>query len=101
MTKLEDVINEIENMVTNGNTIKDSLWVILGKYELTEKTTEMACKNDNLYYLQKFIMTKRMEGLSETTLEQYTRENKSVSGDNPAWQSSSTSHTIGNDTGRF
>ena len=76
MTKLEDVINEIENMVTNGNTIKDSLWVILGKYELTEKTTEMACKNDNLYYLQKFIMTKRMEGLSETTLEQYTRENK-------------------------
>lgn len=76
MVMLEDIINEVENMIVNGNTISDSLWVVLGKYELTEKITEVACKNDNLYYLQKFIVTKRMEGLSEMTLEQYARENK-------------------------
>lgn len=76
MVKLEDVINEVDNMVVSGCDIKNAMWIVLSKYELTEKNTEISCKNDNIFYLNKFLNTKRMEGLSEKTLEQYKRENE-------------------------
>lgn len=76
MVKLEDAINEVNNMVISGCDIKNAMWVVLSRYELVEKNTELSCKNDNIFYLSKFLNTKRMEGLSEKTLEQYKRENE-------------------------
>ncbi len=76
MVKLEGVINEVGNMVVSGCDIKNAMWIVLSRYELTEKSTELSCKNDNIFYLNKFLNTKRMEGLSEKTLEQYKRENE-------------------------
>lgn len=76
MVKLEDVINEVNNMMVSGCDIKNAMWVVLSRYELAEKSTELSCKNDNIFYLSKFLNTKRMEGLSEKTLEQYKRENE-------------------------
>lgn len=76
MVKLEDAINEVNNMVISGCDIKNAMWVVLSRYELVEKNTELSCKNDNIFYLSKFLNTKRTEGLSEKTLEQYKRENE-------------------------
>ena len=49
MVKLEDAINEVNNMVISGCDIKNAMWVVLSRYELVEKNTELSCKNDNIF----------------------------------------------------
>ena len=76
MSNVEDVINKVMIMVKeNGNDLKTTLQIVLNDYNLEKKTTEIVSGNDNIYYLKKFIGTKKVEGKSDLTLKQYIREN--------------------------
>ena len=76
MSNVEDVINKVMIMVKeNGNDLKTTLQLVLNDYNLEKKTTEIVSGNDNIYYLKKFIGTKKVEGKSDLTLKQYIREN--------------------------
>jgi site-specific recombinase XerD len=75
MVKTEEIISSILMMVENGSDLKNSLWIILSKYKIEEDSHEIVCGNDNYALLKKFIATKKFEGRSDKTLEQYVREN--------------------------
>lgn len=78
MVKLEDVINEVNNMVVSGCNIKNVMWVVLSRYELAEKSTELSCKNDNIFYLSKFLNTKRDELFISSKNSNKRLEKKSI-----------------------
>ena len=61
------------------NTLQDVLSVELNKYELTERCTEVATVDnsaDNL--LKTFAVVKSLEGIADTTIDRYMRENKKL-----------------------
>ena len=61
------------------NALQDVLSVELNKYELTERCTEVATVDnsaDNL--LKTFAVVKSLEGIADTTIDRYMRENKKL-----------------------
>lgn len=80
-----DIREEIINSVTVGliNTdketidrIRDTLFIILNKYEIQERCTEVATTDTSaIDCLKAFIITKRIEGMSDQTLKRYYDEN--------------------------
>jgi len=77
---LENIVAEIINLVNSDKTtldinvkIKNSAYIVLNKYEIKEKATEIQCVcNSWEKDLQKFIIRKHTDGLSEKTLKLYT-----------------------------
>ena len=73
----QDLINDILNeCISNGidvDPIKNSIWIICDKYEITNRTTEVAVLdedyNDNL--IKKFLICKSVKGCTERTLQFY------------------------------
>lgn len=56
--------------------VQDVLIIQLNAYELTERCTEVAVRDDTAEgMLNKYIATKRVEGKAETTLERYREQN--------------------------
>lgn len=56
--------------------VHDVLAIQLNKYELTERCTEVAVRDDTAEgILGKYIATKRIEGKAETTLRRYREQN--------------------------
>ncbi len=54
------------------HALQDALYIQLNKYEITERCTEIALADTSPgQVLKKFIATKRIEGKSEKTLDQY------------------------------
>lgn len=58
-------------------TLKNSLYIQLNNYEVHQRTTEIALVDDNSpdSMLRKYIATKRIEGIAESTLKRYADEN--------------------------
>lgn len=61
------------------NALQDVLSVELNKYELTERCTEVATvDNSPDVLLKSFAVVKSLEGIADTTIERYMRENKKL-----------------------
>lgn len=81
----EDIREEIVNTVIinlrdvdkkTTDQIRDILYIVLNKYDVNEKCTDLATRNTTSEeYLKAFIITKRIEGMSDQTLARYYDEN--------------------------
>ena len=58
------------------NLVQDVLVVQLNSYEVTERCTEVAVRDDSAQgLLKKFLATKRVEGTADSTLQRYAEIN--------------------------
>lgn len=79
-----DLGNELLFMLqTKGmetEEIKNSIYVILGKYEVQNRITDVAvrCEDENMNLLKKFIIAKSVKGCTERTIEFYGKEIKTT-----------------------
>lgn len=78
----EKIINEVLGAIRNRipeegvSVVQDVLVIQLNKYELQERCTDVALVDDTPEkLLRKFIATKRIEGLAESTLRRYYETN--------------------------
>ena len=80
-----DIREEVVNSVTISlkdfdkkslDQIRDILYIVLNKYEIQERCTSLATIDTTAEdYLKAFIISKRIEGMSDQTLERYYSEN--------------------------
>lgn len=78
----EQIIQKVKEALTGRideqteNIIQDVLTIELNRYEVQERCTDVAVQDSSAEkLLKKFIATKRVEGLSEATLQRYGEEN--------------------------
>lgn len=75
---INEVIGSIRDKLTDESiaVVQDVLVIELNKYELQERCTDVALVDDTPEkLLKKFIATKRIEGLAESTLRRYYETN--------------------------
>ena len=61
------------------NLVQDTLIMELNNYEVTERCTEVAVRDDSAEgALKKFLATKRVEGIADSTLQRYAEINKAL-----------------------
>lgn len=61
------------------NLVQDMLIMELNNYEVTERCTEVAVRDDSTEgALKKFLATKRVEGIADSTLQRYAEINKAL-----------------------
>lgn len=80
-----DIREEIVNSVIIGlngtdkkiaDQVRDILYIVLNKYEIQERCTDLTVTDTSSEeYLKAFIVTKRIEGMSDKTLVRYYDEN--------------------------
>lgn len=71
---IQKVMQTLEGRVDarTADTVQDVLVIQLNNYEVQERCTEVATVNDSAErMLDKFIATKRVEGIAESTLQRY------------------------------
>ncbi len=71
---IQNVVNRLSGRASEDiiSMVQDSLVIELNQYEMQERCTEVAIvDNSNEKLLKKFIATKRVEGIAESTLERY------------------------------
>ncbi len=78
-----EVVQGVTNLLSGKqltiDVVQDAITIILNKYELQERCTEVVVRdNNNESILKKFIATKRVEGVSESTLKRYHEQNISL-----------------------
>lgn len=76
---INNVMSAVQKLVVSEvyNAIQDALSVELNKYELTERCTEVAVVDNTADVLLKsFAVVKSLEGIADTTIKRYMRENK-------------------------
>jgi len=71
-----NVIKEVVNLLIGRDLtidlVQDTITLILSKYELSERCTEVIVRdNSNETMLKTFLATKRVEGISESTIKRY------------------------------
>lgn len=77
----EEIINSVTITLKDFNKkqldqIRDVFFIVLNKYEIQERCTDVTItETSSEDYLKAFIVTKRIEGMSEQTLERYYDEN--------------------------
>ena len=78
---INDVIMSMQSTLTEDqlNSLKQSLYMKLNEYEVQERCTEIVpCEDKSEMMLKQFIATKRVQGLSENTLQRYIYEIKKL-----------------------
>lgn len=76
MEVIQGVVNLLLGQDLTINNIQNAITIILNKYELQEKCTDMIVRdNSNEGMLKKFIATKRVDGISDSTLKRYKEQN--------------------------
>lgn len=80
-----NIINEILIKMNDSlddeqmNNLEKVLNIVMCKYDIKEIKNEMVTYQEtNMYLLNEFIAVKRLEGLSDKTLQQYYRANKTM-----------------------
>lgn len=75
-----EAIKEVTNLLMckelTIEAVQDAVTIVLSKYELQERCTQVVHRdnsNDNM--LKKYIATKRVEGILESTLKRYAEQN--------------------------
>ena len=67
-------LKEVDKKTTDQ--IRDILYIVLNKYEVQERCTDLTVADTSSEeYLKAFIVTKRIEGMSDLTLARYYDEN--------------------------
>ena len=68
-----DIIVLLLNHDVNTSELKESLYMVIDKYEISEKTTEIAVISEdrNAYLIRKFLIGKTVKGLTERTMKNY------------------------------
>ena len=62
-----------------ADIVQDILTIELNNYEIQERCTDVALADDSAdRMLKKFLATKRIEGIAESTLLRYAEENKKL-----------------------
>lgn len=80
----EELVNEICQymlpLVSDISNIKSMLYILLDKYEITTRCTQIAeVKEDrNEYLLKKFLIAKKVKGCTDRTLRYYGTEIKKI-----------------------
>lgn len=65
--------------IETANIVQDILTIELNNYEVQERCTDVATVDDSAdRMLKKFLATKRIEGIAESTLLRYAEENKKL-----------------------
>lgn len=75
---LQKVVRELSGKVDGGaiEIVQDVLTIQLNAYEITERCTEVAVRDDSAEGIfRKFVATKRVEGIAESTLKRYREVN--------------------------
>lgn len=75
---IESVMEKLQNRVPEDvqNIVQDTLVIELNKYEVQNRCTEVAVVDNSIEgIMKKFIATKRVEGIAESTLRRYAYEN--------------------------
>ena len=75
---IQNVMEKIRNKASQEvqDVVQDALVLELNNYEVQERCTEIAVQdNTPERMLQKYIATKRIEGIAESTLERYADQN--------------------------
>lgn len=73
----EELIDELSMYLVSqgidGREARDALYVLMDKYEITSRSTELAelHQDRNEYLLKKFLIAKTVKGLTPRTIEQY------------------------------
>lgn len=78
---IQKVVRALEGRVDTrtADTIQDVLIMELNNYEVQERSTEVAIVDDSAEkMLKKFLATKRIEGIAESTLHRYADENRKL-----------------------
>ena len=78
---LKNITNTLYGKVSDDtiNIIYDVLTIELNNYEIQDRCTEIVLHdNDNEKMLKKFLATKRIEGIAESTLQRYADINKEL-----------------------
>ncbi|MCM1027120.1 MAG: tyrosine-type recombinase/integrase [Roseburia sp.] len=74
---IQNVINHFNGRLDDSviNTIQDILTIELNNYEIQERCTEIVVHdNSNEGILKKFVATKRVEGIAESTIKRYVEQ---------------------------
>lgn len=76
----EEIVREVSDMLSGKeitvDLVQDVITIVLDKYEVQERHTDVAVRdNNNEDLLKKFVATKRVEGLSESTIRRYKEQN--------------------------
>lgn len=77
---IQQVIGKLQERADEDiiNLVQDVLVIQLNKYEVLERCTEVAVRDDSaLGLLKKFLATKRVEGMADSTLQRYADINGS------------------------
>ena len=79
----EEAIQEVTNMLVGKDltieVVQDAITIILNKYDMQKRCTEVIIRdNSNEGLLKKFVATKRVEGISESTLKRYKEQNAAL-----------------------
>lgn len=73
---INDIVSKLSANKKITSQIQDILLDELQKYDLAEKCTSLTVQQDNsMQIMQKYVATKRIEGLSENTIQRYVTEN--------------------------
>ncbi len=81
MKLINDVSNALCGIVDNNmiDLVQDVLTIKLNNYELQERCTELVvCDNSSEKILKKFLATKRIEGIADSTLRRYAEVNREL-----------------------
>ena len=78
---IQNVVQALQGKADDGtvNLVQDVLVMQLNSYEITERCTEVSVRDDSAAgMLKKFLATKRVEGIAESTLRRYAEVNKAL-----------------------
>ena len=78
---IQKVMRALDGRVDAGtaDVVQDILTIELNNYEVQERCTDMVTVDDSAErMLKKFLATKRIEGIAESTLIRYAEENKKL-----------------------
>lgn len=76
MELIDEICSKIDPYVSDMQAVNNILYVILNRYSIEKKSTEVAIYHgeDNLLLLKKFLVAKKIKGCTDRTLTFYAKE---------------------------
>lgn len=76
MELIDEIIQGIENYVTDPMAVSNCLYIILKDYDITKKSTDLVqyIPDDNELLIKKFLVAKKIKGCTDRTLKYYNSE---------------------------
>lgn len=84
MKTREEIIEKVTELLRGNiendviSTVQDALTIVLYNYEIQKRCTEISVVDNTDKLLKRFIATKRIEGLSEKTIQRYVYINQKL-----------------------